>query len=197
MTKSERTRQFIVEKTAPVFNKYGFDGASLAVLEEATGLTKGSLYGNFSGKEDIAREAFRYSMKRVREVGQSLIARNASSKGKLLRLLSFFSDYVFNPPIDGGCPLLNTAVQADDHHTFFRDVVTEEIGKTITYIAMLIDEGKQRGEFVKNARSKELATVFFSLIEGALMISRVSSSDVAMKHAVKHCKSILDTITIK
>jgi TetR/AcrR family transcriptional repressor of nem operon len=40
LSKSERTKQFIIEKTAPVFNKKGFAGTSISDLTDATGLTK-------------------------------------------------------------------------------------------------------------------------------------------------------------
>lgn len=43
MNKAQRTRQFIVEKTAPIFNVKGYAGTSLADMTEATGLTKGSV----------------------------------------------------------------------------------------------------------------------------------------------------------
>ena len=66
MTKSERTRLFIVEKTAPLFNTKGFDGTTLSDLSEATGLTKGALYGNFADKDEIAVEAL-FSEKGVKK----------------------------------------------------------------------------------------------------------------------------------
>ena len=47
ISKSDRTKQFIVEKTAPVFNEKGYAGTSLTDLTNATRLTKGSIYGNF------------------------------------------------------------------------------------------------------------------------------------------------------
>src|SRR5262245_13558435 len=59
MTKAQRTRLHIIEKTAPLFNMNGFDGTSLADLCRVTGLTKGALYGNFLDKEELATEAFR------------------------------------------------------------------------------------------------------------------------------------------
>jgi AcrR family transcriptional regulator len=43
VSKSERTKQYIIEKTAPVFNEKGYAGTSLTDLENATGLTKGSI----------------------------------------------------------------------------------------------------------------------------------------------------------
>jgi TetR/AcrR family transcriptional regulator, transcriptional repressor for nem operon len=193
--KSDTTRQYIIEKTAPVFNKHGFDGATLGLLQEATGLTKGSLYGNFTDKQSIAKEAFRYSMEKVREFVGGKVHVQRSSKQKLLALLTFYSEYVFNPPIAGGCPLLNNAVEADDHHTFMRKTVSAEIDKTISFISSLLEDGKRNGEFRKNIKCAELATVFFTSIEGAIMVSRVSGSDTAMKSVIRHCKNLLDTIS--
>lgn len=43
MTKAEKTRNFIVEKTAPIFNMKGYAGTSLNDITAATGLTKGSI----------------------------------------------------------------------------------------------------------------------------------------------------------
>jgi TetR/AcrR family transcriptional regulator, transcriptional repressor for nem operon len=197
MNKSERTRQYIIEKTAPVFNMRGFEGTTLSILQEVTGLTKGSLYGNFSDKEEIAREAFLYSMVKVREFVAAKLISQKSAKGKLTALAKFYADYVFDPPIQGGCPLLNHAVEADDHHVSLRKTVSDEISRTISVIASLLDEGKKNGEFRKDISSKDLANVFFASIEGAIMVSRVSQSDASMKAVVKHCKSILDSISIK
>ncbi len=53
-SKAERTRKFIVERTAPIFNMKGYSGTSLTDLTAATGLTKGSIYGNFENKDDVA-----------------------------------------------------------------------------------------------------------------------------------------------
>lgn len=197
MRKSERTRQYILEKTAPVFNKYGFEGASLSLLQEVTGLTKGSLYGNFADKEEIAKEAFLFSMARVREFVSTRMTKEKTAKKKLIALLTFYSEYVFNPPVPGGCPLLNSAIEADDYQTFLKRTVAKEIDSTILFIARLLEEGKKTGEFRSDFRSADLASVFFSSVEGALMVSRVSSNDAAMKSVVKHCKNILDSISIK
>lgn len=50
MSKAERTKQFIIEKTAPIFNAKGYMGTSMNDIMNATGLTKGSIYGNFETK---------------------------------------------------------------------------------------------------------------------------------------------------
>lgn len=196
MTKAIRTRNLIIHKTAPIFNQRGYAGTSLSDLEGATGLSKGALYGNFHNKEDIALAAFEYSMDKVRESVSSHLVKNGSTKGKLISLLTFYAQYVFNPPIPGGCPLINSAVEADDNHAFIRSAVAREIKRAITYIANLIEQGKKNGEFKPSTEAHRVAVVMFCSIEGAIVVSRVSSSDLPMKAVVSHCKSILEQISL-
>ena len=53
MSKAEKTKQFIIEKTAPLFNMKGYSGTSMSDITAATGLTKGSMYGNFENKTKL------------------------------------------------------------------------------------------------------------------------------------------------
>lgn len=195
MTKAERTRRYIVEKTAPLFNRKGFDGTTLSDLTEATGLTKGALYGNFPDKDAIAQEAFRYSIAKVREMVATHIEEALTYKQQLQGVFDFFARYVSDPPVPGGCPLLNTAIEADDHRTSMRRVVAKELMITIDFIAGLLEKGVSAGEFRKNIKPRELAYTCFCSIEGALMFARVERSREPMDIIVQHCKKILDQIS--
>ena len=195
MGKATVTRQFIIGKTAPVFNTKGYNGTSLNDLTEATGLTKGSLYGNFDNKEEIAIAVFHYSMERVRETARLKMEKVKSSKDKLLALLDFYSQYVFSSPIPGGCPLMNNAVEADDQHVFMKKAVATEIKKTIDVIAGLLVKGKREGEFINSINEKEIANLFFCSIEGAIIVSRVTSSGAAMKSVASFNRNLLKQIS--
>ncbi|HEY9048322.1 MAG TPA: TetR/AcrR family transcriptional regulator [Ohtaekwangia sp.] len=195
MTKAERTRQYIIEKTAPLFNKKGFDGTSLKDLTDSTGLTKGAIYGNFADKEEIALEAFKYSMTKVREMVHLEMEDANTYKKQLIALLEFYARYVFNPPVAGGCPLLNTAVEADDHHLPMRKVVVKELLETIHFITSLLDKGVKAGEFKKGIKTNEIAYTLFCSVEGALMFARAERSDEPMQIIVRHCKNLLNQIS--
>jgi TetR/AcrR family transcriptional regulator, transcriptional repressor for nem operon len=195
VSKSERTRQFIIEKTAPLFNTKGYDGTSMTDLMDATGLTKGSLYGNFHDKEDISVEAFKYSMRKVREMVRTEMDGIPTYKKQLVALFDFYARYVFDPPVPGGCPLLNTAIEADDHRISMRKVVTKEIMATVDFISNLLKKGVESGEFKKGIKTNEIAYTFFCSIEGAIMFSRVEQSREPIDIIVKHCKRILDQIS--
>ncbi len=195
MTKGERTRQQIIEKTAPLFNKKGFDGTSLSDLTETTGLTKGAIYGNFTDKDEIALEAFKYSIKKVKQVAQAKVEQADTFRKQLFALFDFYAEYVFDPPIPGGCPMLNMAIEADDHRTSMRKVVTKELMDTISFIASLIEKGIKAGEFKKDTKSNEIAYTLFCSIEGALMFARVEKSDEPMKIIIRHCKNLINQIS--
>src|SRR5437667_6166963 len=47
------TRTALVEAAAEVFARRGFHAASLDEIAETAGFTRGAIYSNFSGKEDL------------------------------------------------------------------------------------------------------------------------------------------------
>jgi TetR/AcrR family transcriptional regulator, transcriptional repressor for nem operon len=193
--KAARTRKYILEKAAPLFNKKGYDGTSLADLEKATGLTKGALYGNFGDKDTLAGEVFRYTTAELKETIKELLSPIPTYKRKLIALLDFFASYVLEPPVAGGCPLLNAAVEADDHRIAMRPAVAREIREVVESIAILLRRGIKAGEFHKQINVRELSYTFFCVIEGAIMFSRVEGSRAPMDIVVKHCKNKLDQIS--
>jgi TetR/AcrR family transcriptional repressor of nem operon len=196
VTKGERTRHQIIELTAPLFNTKGYEGTSMADLCAATGLTKGAIYGSFENKEDLSKAAFHYAITQMRWHGSQQLNVKTTYKEKLIAFLEFFTRYVLDPPAKGGCPLLNTAVEADDHRIGMKKIVADELQNSIAHMAYLIDQGKKAGEFKSEMKSRELALFFFCAIEGAIMFSRVSSSEEAMKAVVKNIKDSIDSYSL-
>ena len=131
MSKAARTRQYILDRTAPLFNRKGYSGTSLADLTDVTGLTKGALYGNFKDKEEIAELAFSHAAEVVRQEVRRQLSAKHTNRERLLGLLEFYASDVLHPPVAGGCPLLNTAIEADDHHKFMRDSVRKELNRAV------------------------------------------------------------------
>ena len=120
MTKAEKTKEFIIAKAAPLFNKKGYAGTSMSDIMKATGLAKGGLYGNFESKDEIAALAFEYSYNLLKEdIGQKIKSKKTGVE-KLQTIFQYYKNYTVAPSIEGGCPLLNTAVDADDAYPFLK-----------------------------------------------------------------------------
>ncbi len=176
MTKSEKTKAFIIEKTAPVFNKKGYAGTSLTDLTTVTGLTKGALYGNFKNKDEIALAVYDYNIRRIKSNFLSEFNNNTAGPiEKLLMVPKFYKKYYHDISKHGGCPILNTAVEADDNQPLLR----KKVNKTITaWKKILVDamkEGIAAGEIKPNINPSKYACAFIALFEGGIMLSKATN----------------------
>src|SRR5271168_2982969 len=119
MTKGEQTRREIVRKAAPLFNQKGFAGTSLADLMDATGLQKGGIYRHFCSKEELAVEAFDYAWQKAVSGRLDGVVELPDAVDRLNKMVENFV-HKRSGLVPGGCPLLNTAVEADDGNPILR-----------------------------------------------------------------------------
>jgi TetR/AcrR family transcriptional regulator, transcriptional repressor for nem operon len=173
-SKAERTRQFIIENTAEVFNKKGYAGTSMLDLTEATKLTKGSIYGNFENKEEVALAAFDYNCAKITKLIQDQVDKTTTFHDKLMVYAAVYKKISRESFNRGGCPILNTAAEADDTHFLLKDKAAKAILAWEKNISRLIEAGVKAGEFRKNTPTRQMALSIIALIEGGVMISRAT-----------------------
>lgn len=189
MSKAEKTRQFIVEKTAPIFNKKGYAGTSISDMTEATGLTKGSIYGNFANKDEVALAAFDHNVKKVIAMIRAEMEKKKTVREKLL----VYAD-VYNSPYgfpDGGCPILNTAVESDDTHDALKKKVVDVILSWKDLIISLLRQGIENKEFKEIADPEQTALSIIATIEGGIMIARVTGRPHYRKQVLEHVEKMI------
>src|SRR4051812_41982321 len=114
MSKGERTREHIVERAIPVFNCRGYAGTSMSDILSATGLNKGGIYHHFESKEALALASFERAVELIAERLSAAVDAESHAADKLQAVLRVFVRNVDDAPFEGGCPLLNTAVESDD-----------------------------------------------------------------------------------
>jgi len=114
VTKGEKTRDFILHHAAILFNTRGYANTSISDLMSATGLKKGGIYNHFTTKNELALQAFDYAFTLVKQRIRRAIASQEATSGRLQNIISVYEDFFRNPPIPGGCPILNAAIELDD-----------------------------------------------------------------------------------
>lgn len=195
MRKAEKTRKHIVEVAASIFNKKGFAGTSLSDLTEAIGLTKGSIYGNFASKEEVAVEAFQFAVEKMRSELTAAAKAKKSPIEQLFGIIDYMSTYVLNPPVPGGCILLNTAVEADDNNPVMKERVATELKKMVENITRLLKKAEASGEIVLRGRDvRTIAYALFCALEGGVMMSRVQHSTKPMQEVSNFWKSYINSL---
>jgi TetR/AcrR family transcriptional repressor of nem operon len=192
MTKGDQTRSRIIEEAAALFNQRGFEGASMAELMEATGLEKGGIYRHFNSKEEIAAEAFDYAFRNAFEMRM----RNLDSiPNRLDRLIKFIENFVEHAgSVPGGCPLLNTAVDADDGNPVLRERVRKALMALQDRITAITKEGVKAGHIRKGTDPQKLSTLIISTLEGALMMSRLNRDREPLRTVRAYLQNHLESL---
>lgn len=191
LSKSERTKQFILETAVPLYNEKGISGVNIDDILEATKLTKGCLYGHFENKEDLSGQVIDLSLKMVSDRIRAGVYKAKTIKGKVFAFLDFYKNPI-ETYISGGCPIFNTAVEADDNYPLIKEKVARVFKSGQQELAGLLQQGIDTGEF-----SAELDPVVFAFkltasVEGGIVMCRVMGTAKPMQGLVKSLKSELE-----
>lgn len=177
MGKADITKQFIIEKSAPVFNKRGYAGTSMHDLTQATGLTKGSIYGNFENKDEVALEAFKYNVAKMANFLSAKMSGAKTNREKLLVYPDVYQQFFSGALPEGGCPVLNTSVESDDTHPNLKAQAKKAFSNWKNSIAAIIEAGIKTAEFKPETNAQENALLMLTLIEGATMIAKLTEDE--------------------
>ncbi|MEY9970676.1 TetR/AcrR family transcriptional repressor of nem operon [Lysinibacillus sp. RC46] len=196
MRKGEQTRKHIILKSAELFNQKGYAGCSMNDIMEATGLQKGGIYRNFKSKDEIALEAFDYAIDTVSQHFSEALHETNTVSEKIGAFFNVYEDVINNPPIKGGCPLLNTAVDSDDTNPQLREKALRVFHTYLEMIEEIIEEGIQNGELKPNIDTKAVASFIVAIFEGSIMASKLERNNIHVaysKQQILHYLSMLQT----
>lgn len=193
-TKSERTRRRIIEKAAPLINKKGIAGTSIADLAEATGLTKGSIYGNFKNKDALVLAVYDYNIETLNRVFARELAGGQTPAEKLAAYPRIFRKLYSRLVRYGGCPVINTATEADDTHPALCNRVAETMRGWKREISSLVEAGIQAGQIEPSADPARVSGLMLSLFEGGAILAKVTGDDAFMADALDHMETLIRDI---
>jgi len=190
-TKAERTTAYIIETVAPVFNKHGYVGTSMSDLTEATGLTKGALYGNFENKEALALSAFQYNSTKLLEKIDEKLGEGNTSLDKIFVLTGFYRNYdVFTIDM-GGCPILNVGVDAQHNNPLLSAAAKETIRTIEGKIALVFENGVNSGELRLPVTPLQFAKQLYTMLQGAVAMATMTSDRKYLINTVAYLEQLV------
>jgi TetR/AcrR family transcriptional regulator, transcriptional repressor for nem operon len=194
MSKAQVTRDFIIQQAAEVFNQQGYQGASMSDIMEATHLKKGGIYNHFQSKDELALAAFDYAVGQVRQCYAVALRGKRHALDRLQAIVETFCATAESPPIKGGCPLLNTAIESDDTHPALRDHAQQAMTHWQNMICKVIRGGIQRQELRADTDSETVSTILISSLEGALMMSQLYGDRIHLERTKSHLLRYIRTL---
>lgn len=194
MSKAEKTKQFIIEKTATLFNTKGYLSTSLSDITQATGLTKGSIYGNFENKDQVAIEVYKYNSGLLSQImSRSFGDQYPTSIDKLHAFVDFYRKNWRSVFSNGGCPLMNAATEADDSFPVLKKQVKISFELWTAKITAVIQKGQENEELNSKINAEEYASLFVMLIEGGILLSKTMDDEKFLNQALDRVRKMIDT----
>ncbi|MDX1363586.1 TetR/AcrR family transcriptional regulator [Arenibacter latericius] len=190
-TKAERTSAYIIETVAPIFNKLGYVGTSMSDLTEATGLTKGALYGNFENKESLALSAFEYNRNKLLSKIDEVLAIEGAAMEKLFALTNFYRHYNEFTEELGGCPIINVGVDAKNNNSLLLAATKETIKIIEGKIALVLENGMNNNEIRLPVTPLQFSKQLFTMLQGAIVTATITNDRKYLINTVTYLEQLI------
>lgn len=192
MRKGQITKEHIIRESAGLFNTKGYTGASLSEIIERCGIRKGGIYNHFENKDEIALAAFDYSFSQILSFLSKALENASNSKESLLAICNVYIDLIENDSLEGGCPILNTAIESDDGHPFLKEKAQQAMKTFIEKLTMIIEKGIENKEFREDINTEEASTYIIAVIEGGVMLSKLFDDSKYIRHCSSNIIQFID-----
>lgn len=186
MRNPEATKETILKKSGALFNTQGYKSTSISEITDATGFTKGAIYRHFESKDALEIETLHYLSSLMFEKLRDRIKEELTAGDKLRSVFHFFESYISNPPLKGGCPLLNAAVEADDSNPALRKAALKILNGLRESIITMLTSGIKHKQIKAGIDKEYYATLIIASLEGAIMMSKLQEDDDDIKRMIKH-----------
>lgn len=196
MRNPELTREKILKKSGLLFNTQGYKSTSISDITSATGFTKGAIYRHFKSKEELEKETlFHLSSVMFEKLRERVKAASTASE-KLTAIFRFFESYVTNPPVKGGCPLMNVAIEADDAHPVLRRGAVKILDILRDSLITVLENGIQHQQIKPDIDKEYYATLVIASLEGAIMMSKLRGNNDDIRRVLTHLETVMKEIEL-
>lgn len=180
-TKGEATREQVIAKAAALFNQLGYANASISDIMRATGLQKGGIYRHFESKEALEVAAFEFAVEELGHRFRNALADKATAGERLRAIVAVYASIPAHPPVPGGCPVLNAAIEADDANPALKRRVSKVLRDWHGFVTRVVSQGQAQGQLRPGVNPAAFTTTLIAALEGAIMLSKLWSSAEPMR----------------
>lgn len=128
--------------------------------------------------------AFDFNFAEISKKIEKIALSKENACDKLIAFANFYLNEFKEISSKGGCPLLNAAVDSNHVHRPLKARVAEAIESWINAVTKIIHSGIKRKQIEPNAKPEQFASVFVSLIEGGIVLSKATGNTIYLSRNV-------------
>jgi TetR/AcrR family transcriptional repressor of nem operon len=168
------TRTRLLDAAQRLVQTRGHNGFSFRDLSREVGIRTASIHYHFPTKTDLAVALVRRYREGIGEAMADIAVRKATLSERLDATVRLYAE-----TLDNGSRICVCAALAGEYLSLSREV-QGELKKLISdgerWLARFLTEGHVRGEIPKDSDPQALARLWYAALQGALLISRATSS---------------------
>jgi TetR/AcrR family transcriptional repressor of nem operon len=180
-----------VGKAMKVFWEKGFEPASMANLIAGTGITRGSLYNAFGGKEQLFVKAL---LKYDKDNRRALLAELEAMDDPIRAIAALFDGIVAETVADPekkGCFLVNTAAEIATHGEEVNRIIRNGLRELEAFLRRSLEVAQVRKQIPDSLDPEATAKGLMAMIVGIRVLGRGVFDEAALKKIATQAQRLL------
>jgi AcrR family transcriptional regulator len=187
--KGTRTRQTIIEKSLQLFCIKGYYNTSINDILQATGLTKGGLYGHFASKEDIWYAVYDEAL----TIWKAVVFKGIQSRSDPLERIQVLiendiKNKLGNNVFEGGCFFHSMLVELSGQSDAMSDHLLQGFTQLAGLLCAWLEQADQKGMLKADLNYKEIANYIIISLNGAAAVYASRRDPVILDQAVSQLR---------
>lgn len=193
--KGNLTRQNIIEKSMHLFSVKGYFNTSIADVVQATGLTKGGLYGHFRNKEEIWYAVYDECVRIWKSIVFQGVRDIPDPLERIEKVMeNSLKNYLGAGVFEGGCFLLNSLVDLTGQSPTMSNQVMEGFQGFSQLLLRWLEEAAQKGMLREGLNLAEIANFMMISLNGAAPLYAANKDPVVWQQTMRQLHFYLGTL---
>jgi len=181
----------VLNRLTDVFSTHGYTGTSLALLQEATGLGKQSLYNTFGDKQSMYLQAIDCAVQRAAHVTAAVQGAEDGRAALVLYFDSLVRSCASADPAENSCIVTGGLMEGLDEAPLTW-ALTSRWQATHELLRSAVERGQRDGSIANQAPSAELAELLIAMVSGLRVAARAGRTRSQMERLVALAMGVLD-----
>lgn len=190
-----RERRFseaeVLERLTDVFATHGYASTSLALLQEATGLGKQSLYNTFGDKQAMYLQAIDCAVQRAANTVAAVQAAETGRAAIEVYYDAMVASCASDNPVEKHCIVTGGLLEGLSDAPLAW-ALTSRWQATHELLRVAVERGQRDGSIVSQTPSAELAELLIALTSGLRVAAQAGRTRAQMERSVALALRVLD-----
>jgi len=188
----EAARERFLDSAEKLFQRKGYYETSIDDVIQATGTSKGAIYGYFESKEALLESVQERQYVKNLGYGKSILSGQGSIASKLEKLADiYFASH--DLPARQRCRMNLELSAASLHMKPIQNKLKNQYDQLQTVLAFLLKEGVKNGEIRKEIDTESIASLLMAVVDGLALRWAITDGDLDWKNI----KDALLDLTLK